>query len=176
MAFIFVFAALFLYAQDDVVLTNGGIGGIRVCDPLSAVDSVFPAARDTVLSINEVVDGWPAKIVHLDANQWILFYGESADMIWRVTTNSPTVETLGGPRVGMTLGELQDQRISLDTVRTPMGDHELFASLYELVVHIQRSDADIEEQTAIPTGVANVRLGDRIVAISAGSGCVRVDH
>jgi hypothetical protein len=176
MAFILVFSALCLYAQDDLVLTNGGIGGIRICDPLSAVDSVYPSARDTVLSINENVDGWPAKIVHLDTNQWILFYGESADMIWRVTTNSPTVETLGGPQVGMTVGELQDQRISLDTVRTPMADHELFASLYELIVHIQRSDAEMQEQAAIPTGVANVRLGDRIVALSAGSGCVRVNQ
>jgi hypothetical protein len=174
---ILVLSASCVYAQEDLVLINSGIGGIRICHPLSVVDSVFPGARDTVLSINEVVDGWPAKVVYVDAKEWILFYGKTADMIWRITTNSPNVQTLGGPRAGMTLGDVQDDGLSFDTVWTPFANHELYVFLYEIYLHIQGSASEAtRERTALPTGVQAMRREDRIVALSAGSGCVRVDQ
>jgi hypothetical protein len=96
-------------AQGDSTITPNGIGGLRLCQALSSVRGLFPAARDTVISSEEAQ--WPAKVVPLARGKRILFESSWIDTthVWRISTNSPGYKTARGYHVGMSLGDLRDR-------------------------------------------------------------------
>jgi hypothetical protein len=75
-------------AQRDSMITRAGLGGIRICQPLAAVASQFPSARDTVIE-SEGTE-WPANLVRLGDGRRILVEASWADTghVWRITTDS----------------------------------------------------------------------------------------
>jgi len=97
-------------AQGDFIISASGVGGVRLCQPLSVVRDRFPTARDTVIQ-SESLEKWPAKIVHLTKGENVLFESSWIDTthIWRASTNSLRYRTKRGYRVGTTLGVLHQR-------------------------------------------------------------------
>jgi hypothetical protein len=99
-------------AQLDSIISAHGIGGISLCQPLTAVRHRFPATRDTL--IESEGQKWPAKVVPLGRDR-ILFEGSWIDTtrVWRFSTTSRRYRTPHGYHVGMTLGDLLDRHEQL---------------------------------------------------------------
>src|SRR6266571_4684203 len=76
-------------AQRDSTISVQGIGGVRLCQPLSAVPDRFPLARDTVMESEGV--RWPAKVVPLSGGWEIVFEASWIDTshVWHISTNRP---------------------------------------------------------------------------------------
>jgi len=94
-------------AQKDSTISVAGLGGVRICQPMAAIASQFPLARDTV--VESEGEAWPAKLVRLDDGSRILFEASWADTghVWRISTNSHHYRTRRGWRPGNTLSELR---------------------------------------------------------------------
>ena len=88
------------------LITGTSLAGVNLCDPLTRVDSVFPAARDTVVTSEG--EGWPSRIVALSPDAYMLFESSWADTlhVWRISTNSTRFQSRGGLRVGQTIDRL----------------------------------------------------------------------
>jgi len=101
-------------AQKDSTISIAGLGGVRICQPLAAIGSQFPLARDTF--VESEGEAWPAKFVRLDDGSRILFEASWADTghIWRISTDSRHYHTRRGWRHGNTLGELRTKGEQLE--------------------------------------------------------------
>jgi hypothetical protein len=93
-------------SQADSTISVRGIGGFRLCQPMSTVRPRFPLARDTIIESEGAK--WPAKVVPAGDGQ-ILFEASWIDTthVWRIGTNSARYPTPHGYRVGMTLGDVR---------------------------------------------------------------------
>ncbi len=102
-----ILLAAIAVAQGDSTISIDGIGGVGLCQLMSAVHVRFPLARDTLMESEGV--RWPAKVVPLGGGQQILFEASWIDTthVWRIGTNSPRYRTPRGYRVGMTLGDVR---------------------------------------------------------------------
>jgi hypothetical protein len=101
---------------DNHLITGSQIAGIRICDPLSRIDSAFARARDTLIIGEDGETGWASKIVHVALGEWILFESSWVDSlrVWRVSTNSPRFRTRRQLRVGSSIRDVLATRDSLD--------------------------------------------------------------
>ncbi len=102
-----ILAAATAVAQADSTISVRGIGGVRLCQPMSTVHDRFSLARDTVIESEGVK--WPAKVVPVGGGHQILFEASWIDTshVWRIGTNSAGYRTRHGYRVGMTLGDVR---------------------------------------------------------------------
>ena len=104
----------------ELILTEAGLGPARFCMPLSVAAATLGQAHDTIFESEEV--SWPAKIVSLADGGRVFLESSWIDStrVWRLSTNSPSVRTRAGTRVGMTLDELPAATGPL-SVRYPEG-------------------------------------------------------
>ena len=92
----------------DLLITETGIPGISLCDPLFRVDSVFPSARDTVAFGEGDETGWASKVVTMAHGEDLLFETSWVDTlhVWRISTTGSRFRTRAGLRVGSTIAEV----------------------------------------------------------------------
>jgi hypothetical protein len=90
----------------ELILTDAGLGPARFCMPLSSAAATLGQSRDTIFESEEV--RWPAKIVSLSDGGRVFLESSWIDStrLWTLSTNSASVRTRAGTRVGMTLNEL----------------------------------------------------------------------
>jgi hypothetical protein len=128
-------------AQFDSTISAQGIGGISLCQPLTAVRDRLPGTRDTL--IESEGQKWPAKVVPL-ARGGILFEASWIDTthVWRVTTTSPRYRTPHGYHVGMTLGDLLDRH---EQLRFAYEEGYIVITLVSDQVDVLPDDATVRE-------------------------------
>ena len=100
----------------DSLITAHQIAGVRICDSLARINSVFSQARDTTIVGEDEETKWAAKVVPLAAGRWILFESSWVDgsRVWRASTNSSFFKTRHGLRVGSSVRDVLATRDSLE--------------------------------------------------------------
>ncbi len=109
-------------ANDDTAINSNGIGGIKLCDKISAILEKYPKA-ETINFEGDEGAVWKGYKIMLPDKKWILVETswEDSTRISRLTTNSPKFTTINGYRVGDMISKLKENHENISYSESEMG-------------------------------------------------------